>query len=330
MSGCDQSSSTANFSNYSQRLASVLDTQPAAPNKIEYIEFPSTRSLTLPIDDIRIGLLDAYELRTCGLFHLIAERNSVLGKVQDQSRQLRYELLLLNGLSHCLSTIDENNELSGILLEFEQKKKKQLPFYLWNMMTTGQEWRQQFRLHHQPFSLNEFYGFNEAIDAFTYLRHLSEAINQQSSISNSQAERILFHQEKIHPHHYLGQLFFSMATATEWLSSITLMLEKNESSIICGANRNQQTVQYLSNVFYKYFATNIQGYLAELDSQYRQIQPIVEPLLSAQLEINDSLSSYYNFYIAGQLHQSFREATLRHVTFWQRTFKRCNIKVGLN
>nr|WP_256384204.1 DUF3080 family protein [Photobacterium toruni] len=61
--------------------------------------YPRTHALKQPIADITIGLLNAYELRQCGLFQLIAERNSVLGKVQDKTRRLRYELLFLKQIT---------------------------------------------------------------------------------------------------------------------------------------------------------------------------------------------------------------------------------------
>ncbi|WP_152557143.1 DUF3080 family protein, partial [Photobacterium sanctipauli] len=186
----------------------------------------------------------------------------------------------------------------------------------------------QLTLFHQPFSLNEFYGFNESLNAFKYLLYLSSQINDQQSVPDKQAERVLYHQEQIHPHHYFGQLIYSISLSSQWLDAITTMLESQEQRIICGEGRNQQTAQYLTNVFYKFFATDLQSYLAELDSQYLEIQPILSQLLLQHSLKTPEMTPYINYYLMGEMHEDFRRATLAHVQFWQRVFKRCNIKVG--
>ncbi|MDP2543107.1 DUF3080 family protein [Photobacterium damselae subsp. piscicida] len=101
------------FSTYAQRLANVPETsfdEQTVNTHLDIIPYPDNRDIYQTIPDIRIGLLDAYELRQCGLFHLIAERNSVLGKVQDKTRQLQYEILFLQGLRTCLATLDTNTD----------------------------------------------------------------------------------------------------------------------------------------------------------------------------------------------------------------------------
>lgn len=101
LSGClENDKARAQFENYQSRLASVLDTEPLPLKAPSYIELPRKRDLALPVEDVRMGLLDAYELRACGLFQLIADRNSILGKVQDGFRQLQYEITLLSTLEN--------------------------------------------------------------------------------------------------------------------------------------------------------------------------------------------------------------------------------------
>ncbi|MGF1688969.1 DUF3080 domain-containing protein [Photobacterium japonica] len=330
LAGCDRHSADAQFDTYQARLANVLDVSAQSPDNIETVPFPDTRDLMLPVEDIRINLLDAYELRQCGLFNLIAERNSILGKVQDKTRQLRYELLFLHGLQHCLTVLPDDTDLYATLLDYQTKKQQQFPISLWNMLTTGKEWRQQFTLHYQAFTPQQLYGFNASLAAFSYAQHLATHIAAHNSISEKQANRVLFHQEQLHPYHYFGQLAYSIEHATLWLNTITTLLTNHEAAILCGENRNQQKATYLSNVFYKHFVSTLQPYLAELDSQYQQIQPFLLILLRPPRTIDaPSLSRYYQYYIAGEQHQAFRDATLAHVDFWKRTFKRCNIRVGI-
>lgn len=356
LAGCDRQSADAQFETYQDRLANVLDISPQAPDDFSFPPFPPTRDLTLPVEDIRINLLDAYELRKCGLFNLIAERNSILGKVQDKTRQLRYELLFLNGLQHCLTVLPKDAELYNTLKDYQEQKQRLLPIYLWNMLTTGEEWRQQLTLHHRAFAPQKLYGFYEALNAYTYTQHLAErikvtpataqsptqTITQTTSssapattaaatqaVSTAQIDRLLSYQEKLHPYHYAGQLFYSIEHATHWLNTITSMLTEQEKTIPCGENRNQQKATYLNNVFHKHFVTTLQPYLAQLDSQYQQIQPYLQSLLQPPRPLDSpAFTQYYQYYLAGTQHQAFRDATLSHVAFWQRTFKRCKIRVG--
>ncbi|MGF1724016.1 DUF3080 domain-containing protein [Photobacterium nomapromontoriensis] len=328
LTGCDRSSVNDHFETYNIRLAYVLDTEPAQLDDIEMVSLPSPRDLQLPIEDLRINLLDAYEMRKCGLFNLIAERNSILGKVQDKTRQLRYELLLIHGMQFCLDTLPSSSELRTLLITYQHIKKQQLPLQLWNMITTDKEWRQQLVVFHKSPDINQLHGFNETISAFRYLNFLQHQIHDSIAVTPKQADRLLFHQKQIHTFHYFGQLIYSLKQTTQRLHNITRMLERQESSIICSKNRNQQKAEVLGNVFYKYFVTDLQPYMSKLDSQYRQIQPILQTLLIPPTQLSIEFHHYYHAYINGTLHHDFKEATLKHVNFWRRTFKRCDISVG--
>ncbi|MGF1736367.1 DUF3080 domain-containing protein [Photobacterium satsumensis] len=329
LAGCEPNTTKRSFETYNTRLANVLDTAPVKINDGDLNAFPEPRELLLPIEDIRIDLLDAYELRKCGLFNLIAERNSILGKVQDKTRQLRYELILLKGLNHCQQVLPEGSDVLPMLEGFRQKKQTQLISHLWNMLATEKEWRQQLTIVYQPFELDLFYGFDESLNAFNYLSFIQQQVLSGSSIDEKQADRLIEHQKQLHAHHYFGQLIYSMHLSILWLDGITEMLEQNEATLICGPNRNQQKAEYLSNVFYKFFVNELQPYLAELDSQYRQISPPLIKLLSPAISMTPAVTSYYEHYLGGRLHDDFRQATLQHVEFWKRTFRRCNIKVGV-
>ncbi|RWX57070.1 DUF3080 domain-containing protein [Photobacterium chitinilyticum] len=327
--GCEDNSAEDSLKTYNERLANVLDVSPSQAPDTDIPQLAKTRELALPIEDIRIGLLDAYELRKCGLFQLIAERNSVLGKVQDKTHRFRYELLFMDGLENCLETLPQDADILVDIKQLHQLKQQQLPIYLWNMLTTGEEWRKQFRIYRRAFTLGNFPGSVENQEAMRYLLAIHTALMNGETVPPKQAERLLVFQQQIHTHRYFGQLVYSIARSRDWLNSSTRLLESNESRIICGTNRNQQKAIYLSNVFHRFFASDIQPYFAELDSQYRQIQISLQVLLQPPSAVSTKFAPYYQSYIAGELHSSFREAIINHVKFWQRTFKRCQIKLGV-
>lgn len=328
LAGCEFTTAEDSLETYNERLANVLEVSPSKKPDTDIPQLADIRDLLLPVEDIRIGLLDAYELRKCGLFHLIAERNSILGKVQDKTHRFRYELLFMDGLEHCLATLPQDAEILPELKQLHQLKQQQLPVYLWNMLTTGEEWRKQLRIYHKPFGLTEYPGFAANHDAMRYLLYIHNTLQDGATVPPKQAERLLDYQQQIYTHRYFGQLVYSLARSRDWLNASTHLLESNEANIICGANRNQQKAVYLSNVFHRFFVGDIQPYLAELDSQYSQIQPPLKVILQPPSAVSSHFNAYYQSYIAGELHASFRDAILKHVEFWQRTFKRCQLKLG--
>ena len=89
--GCKKNTTDTLLNTYQQRLTNILDVEADTIPPLDIPSYPRTHVLKQPIADITIGLLNAYELRQCGLFQLIAERNSILGKVQDKTRRLDYE-----------------------------------------------------------------------------------------------------------------------------------------------------------------------------------------------------------------------------------------------
>ncbi|WP_052730029.1 DUF3080 domain-containing protein [Photobacterium halotolerans] len=325
--GCDRQSSDNQFANYADRLASVLEvSSPKAPDT-RLPSLPEVSDTLQRTEDVRMGLIDAYELRKCGLFHLIAERNSVLGKVQDRTRQLRYELLLLDGLGHCIATLPEDDNVRAQLLQVQATKEDDLPKYLWNMLLTGEEWQKQFKPAHAAFSLSNIPDATETMQAMSGLAHIASQISAQHSVSAQSAERLLSYEENIHTSRYLGQLFYSMVRATDWLNTTTTLLNQNDATVMCGPNRNQQKANFLENVFYKFFVTDIQPYLAKLDARYQDIQPDLQTLFATPRR-PAAVADYHSFYVNGDMYRQFRDATLNHVSYWQTLFKRCGIKVG--
>ncbi|MFA0230190.1 DUF3080 family protein, partial [Vibrio sp. 10N.261.45.A7] len=100
------------FDDYQTKVARVQDAEEIKENW-EFESLPRKRELLLDVPSLSIGLIDSYQLRQCGLFNLIAERNSVLGKVADEFRNYDYQVALLEGVGQCLA----NNELDPEIVE---------------------------------------------------------------------------------------------------------------------------------------------------------------------------------------------------------------------
>ncbi len=326
LAGCRETHTEDILDTYHERLTNVLDIHHQPLPISDFIHLPDTRTLLVPIEDIRISLLNAYELRSCGLFQLVAERNSVLGKIQDPTRQLKYEILFINGLKRCLATPELPIKLTEQLTDILTTKHTQLTDRLHNMLLTDKEWRQQFSIYPIAFDHNQFHGFIENIQAIQLVSLIHESADKKQPFDELWAENLTQSQEAIHPYRYFGQLFYSMVRMTDALNQITSVLSTEQHRIQCGKNRNQQQARYLGNVFYRYFIHELQPYLAKLDTQYQEVQPSLMTVFN-QARHQDHFTPYYRFYIAGDLHEAYRQAIYSHQQFWLQLFQRCEMNI---
>lgn len=325
--GCQDNQTESTLKTYHQRLANVLKipAKPLSPS--EFIHLPESRELQWQIEETRMSLLNAYELRACGLFQLIAERNSILGKLQDQTRQLKYEILLINGLKGCLDHPDVSEKLQNQLATILQQKQTQLTLHIHNMLLTDTEWRKQFAIHPKPFEFDALAGFTENQQAIQLVGQINQSLLDAHPVQNDWAESLTQHQAEIHPYRYFGRLFYSMVRMTDALNQITTQLNQHDNTVYCGKQHNQQQAEYLTNVFYRYFVDELQPYLVDLDRQYQSVQPDLSALFFP-LKKQEAFTAYYRFYINGDVHEAYRQAIFYHQQFWRGLFERCDLQVG--
>lgn len=310
LSGCMTDNPSDDFVQYLTRVARVQDAPQVEIQAVNDYQLPRKRDLRIEIPNLSIGLLDSYQLRQCGLFNLIAERNSVLGKVADPFRHYDYQQALLEGLNNCLASEQIDEELKSQLAVITEQKHPELALHRWNLLyasdamqrqLTGSQWL-------EPELSQTVTQVNQALDS------LKLALNQ-TDISVTQAQEVL---EKTP---ILGPLNYSLAHASAQLKRVTLQLNQYDAEIICAERRDRTKFKYLNNVFEQQYVANIQPYMAQLDSYYQQLtanldlfapQPHIHPY-RYPLELN---------------HQAFRLAIRDHVNYWQGLFKRCGRKLG--
>ena len=261
---------------------------------------------------LSIGLIDSYQLRQCGLFNLIAERNSVLGKVADEFRNYDYQVALLAGVGKCLSASELDSEIVELLKEIEQQKLTQFPLHQWNLIYASDAMQSQMRGSQW---LRADIG-DQVRQTSGALEHLNQALN--APLVSGKTTEV---QEILEKSSTLGDLYYSLARASAELDSITQQLTTFDASIICGKQRDTTKFRYLNNVFELQYIGKVQPYMAQLDGYYQQVAP--------QLGMFDAQPELHSYYFPIQdAHQAFRSSTRRHVDYWQTLFKRCGRKVG--
>ncbi|MDN2669446.1 DUF3080 domain-containing protein [Vibrio sp. 14N.309.X.WAT.E.F5] len=311
ITGCFDDSPQNYFDNYQTKIANVQDADEIQEDW-ELYSLPRKRELFIEVPSLSIGLIDSYQLRQCGLFNLIAERNSVLGKVADEFRNYDYQVALLEGVGQCLSNNELEPEIVELLREIEQQKLAQFPLHQWNLIYASEAMQSQMR-GSQWLRADIGDQVRQTSDA---LEHINLALN--TPLVSGKTTEV---QEGLEKSSTLGDLYYSLSRASAELDTITQQLATFDANIICGKQRDTTKFRYLNNVFEQQYIDKVQPYMAQLDGYYQQLAPQL-----AMFDAQPELHSYY--FPIKDAHQAFRSSTRRHVDYWQQLFKRCGRKVG--
>ncbi|MCF7503405.1 MULTISPECIES: DUF3080 domain-containing protein [Vibrio] len=311
LSGCFNDSPGDIFDDYQTKIARVQDAD-ELEDSWEFESLPRKRELFIEVPSLSIGLIDSYQLRQCGLFNLIAERNSVLGKVADEFRNYDYQVALIKGIGKCLSVSELDINIVELLKDIEQQKLTQLPLHKWNLIYTSEAMQSQMRSS-QWLRADIGDQVRQTSDA---LKHINKALD--APLVSGETTEV---QEVLEKSSTLGDLYYSLARASVELDTITKQLTTFDGNIICGKQRDTTKFRYLNNVFEQQYIGQVQPYMAQLDGYYQQLAP--------QLALFDAQSELHSYYFPIQdAHQAFRTSTRRHVDYWQKLFERCGRKVG--
>ncbi len=313
IAGCNwlQSPIDDKFDTYLTRIANVQDSQSFQFEPNINIIVPDKRDLAITIPNTTIGLLDSYELRKCGLFNLIAEKNSVLGKVQDQFRNFDYQIQVIDGIEECLVHPSISVGLKEQLAALLATKRAQIGAHFTNLVFTSEAMRAQL-IGYEWLEANRATPSPQLVQA---LEHIDAAYQDaDDKVSAKSLNLVTPFQEVIEKERFLGILSFSMLNASLKLRTVTKQLEAFDKQIICGQSRDTTKFQYLKNVFQNYYIDGLQPYLAKLDSSFMQLEPTLGFLVP-------NGSGYH--YPIHQHHSEFRQAILQHVDYWKSLFKRC-------
>ncbi|MCW8347495.1 DUF3080 domain-containing protein [Vibrio sp. ZSDZ65] len=322
VAGCFQSNAQGDlFSDYQHRIASVQQQPVAIVPDVSLVSLPDKRDIFLTIPVTTLGIVQTYQLRKCGLFGLVAEKNSSLGKVQDEFRYFDYQLQLIVGLEACLASDSIDSDLKSELQAILDSKYHYLPYYFSNLVLSSDAMRSQLN--------SDGWVVLNASRTAVYVQPALEKLNQVSdyilgvqagtSSALEMPEPLMAYQEVLEKQRVVGNLLFSLKASTAWLNAITLQLKEHDSGIVCGPGRDMTRFRYLVNVFNQQFIARVQPYLAFISSEYQVIARDISVIDSALLAGNHDMSHYPTHAI----YQQFTIATQSHVRYWKALFQRC-------
>lgn len=322
LSACDSSQQLANdISVYQSRMANVLDTPPITTISVTLRDFPRKSELTLATPNIELKLKDFFQLQNCELATLVAERNTVLGKLQLPSTRFIYETQLLQKLAQCIEQTS-NPDLKLKLQNWYKVKQAALPSAWADLLQKSSEIKTALASNKGFLQSDGNDGINETVLA---LQYLLSAIDNKKVGSN----KLETHLKNLAAFALPASLWRSQNLLSVNLSHTTQWLKQQSIDSLCTKQQyriNATKIEYLSNVFQRYFIEKIQPIASRLNSYHYRLQPIFE-----KIDKHPSLTPTFKQYISTQNQdnfQKYQEAMQEHVAYWQMLFKQCHIQPG--
>ncbi|MGO1296354.1 MAG: DUF3080 family protein [Vibrio sp.] len=284
---------------------------------------PSKRKLVQPISSVSLGLLDSYQFRQCDLFHLIAQRNSILGKVQDEFRNLDYQLQILHGLRQCGQNTEISTKFRKKIHALELAKQQYITQHWQNFLYTSDVMRHQLNAQRWYQQQRDYGKTPRALTQLARVHHWIAKRDWQQA-----PPTITAYQETLDKHPLIGDLLYSMQHSTQWLTIVTRQLRSNDTQIWCGQHADKTRLEHLRNVFQRFFIGDIQPYLSRIDGAYLDIEQSLSLFTPLTPDINTANTPAYYSLPMVKTHHQFRQAIAAHIQYWQDLFKRCAVTVG--
>ena len=317
--GCDNSHSLQkHLQQYQKRMANVLRVEHQDRLTISLPPYPPIRDLKQNIPETTIKLFEFYTLQHCELYSLVAERNTSLGNLQLPSIRYIYERHLIDALQQCL--IDTTDpKLRDKIEKWQQAKIQQLPMVWANLMQLSSELKQGLSANFALVEGNERDGLSQSKEILNYLLNL----NQNKQVTSEELEQRL---QRLMNNPLPAKLWLSQLTLAEYLTRSTKWLWLNTETLQCSGTGSKKKVEYLTNVFQQFFIEKIQPIASQINHYQYQLSPIFEKMI-AHPELSPSFKAYINK-SNQQGFENYQVAMQQHIHFWQKLFKRCNIKLG--
>ncbi len=301
---------------YAERLSRVTETDLIFSSTVTTLGYPAENQLTWPLQTFEISLTEFYSLQSCELGTLVAERNTTLGKQQDQAASFVYEVSLLNALNDCIASLDEEeNALAEKLRDWQHQKRQQLKKVWGNLVQTIRESKLAFSQSTELLSTEREDDDSAGVTALAYLVGLSAETDVNLSELNQQLKIL-------EASRLPAKVWRTQALLTARLTDLTTALKQTLSDVPCENGRASEQAEILRNVFYLFFIEKIQPVGSRLNHFQYQLAPVFERLLASPY-VQPAFKQYIE--ARNSDFQDYQTAMSEHVKLWQSFLGRCNL-----
>ena len=320
----------AQLADYQARLSRVLDEQTPAHPMTRVARRPVQQN-RLPLPQADINLLELLRLDQCRIGLTIAQKNSSLGRVALPSQQFLMELELLTHGPACVAVLQQTGDerlAAGLEAALAQKYAARL-HYWWNAWPGSDEW-QQFSGSHTPldWTVQEPAALESTLLALDFaLTQAGQLQSRDVSAALQGSESLEMHLQQLGQGKLLGRWLSSAYVLIPALHQSAALLEQRLArGGLCPAGKPTASANILQNVFVKFYAGQVQPYLALTDRVGRELLPRLEQLA---LRMPDAPAGFFNWLTELQrIRTELSQANQRHVQAWQAQLRQCGMMPG--
>ncbi|GEM_PF-3472800 len=321
LSGCQTEPLESEWADFPDRIATLTEYQ-ADPLYLYPYQFEQNKAeYEVRLSSVEINLFKALSVKECQLQSFIGERNSSLGKIHSPSNRLIYEKRLLDALTFCEAL--KHSENSELLNQLLQAKQKNWPSLVNNYLIEAEP-LQSLYVSSQKLLISDSQGLNASLN---FLNSLTELINSYPNRASSELEINNFKNSLsgLYNRHFLSRLFYTLEYTGAQLNQVSAMIDYQVNKQACRNEFKPTEIEYLENVFFKYYVALLQPHLAKLDKIQSEIAPKLDKLWrNSQIQQSD-FGQRYLTQGNQSVYDHFRLGIEQHTKSWQSLFKQCGL-----
>lgn len=282
--------------------------------------YPTLKTRQRALTKFDVSILDFLSLQRCEVGYLAGEKNSVLGRVMENSQRFLYEVNMIRAIESC--HIDDQ-DLSTKLAHVAKVKRQELHLAFTNAIFNGAEAEAFFSVSNGFIPLsNSMANYQDLFASLKSLRDVGKQMEVLPRIDRDVFEGDL---KRMADSEYAGQLLYSMVQLTRYLNAVASAIEALPSSV-CGA-----PVSFLKQQFTQHYIQIIQPYMARINSSAYKVLPVISALASIGEPLPKALRQYLNLYSLVDENSTwnlYQKASQRHAHAWSQLFSRCSVSLG--
>jgi len=219
--------------------------------------------------------------------------------------------------------------------EIHRIKRDNLPAVIWNSLYTAPEMEKQFAINQPPLPLNNaglLATIEPSLQMFARISHQTQPGTE--FIEASAIKALEQDYERLYRSDFGAQWLKSLLHLTHLLDAAADAIESRlERLPVCYHNRPNPQAEILRNVFTRFYAQEIQGYLATVHQQGIRWLELQQQIM-APLPVPDATMPYYRQVAStdapNSLWQAYTTARDRHTAAWQQLLGQCGMMPGLD
>jgi hypothetical protein len=330
LSACDPFAEPGSMlDTYTTRLAYVLEAEIDARQAMTLETFPRLRDRRIKIEQQDISMLAFLSLYGCELQVVVAERNSILGRVMTPLNELRYQLRFIDKAQACLPMLDDDALITQLKQAIDHKRDT-LPAYFWNAIWADEPMAAMLSRSNGVYETDRLSQVTELAQQLDTVISLSEQLHHISDETEFAGLGAMQQSWLFNP--VPGQLLNSARLLIRELDyGSALMEQRITHKPLCYLHKPNARSEQLKGLFFSVYIGRVQPYLAKTSQAGQQLFSRMQQLVEQQKTVMpDSFQSYYRNALhvdrEGSVWQQLDSAIKRHTEQWQRLFLQCGMQ----